>query len=583
MWITRSAKIISLFVLGVLSILGIASFAADPSFSLSISSWTQLKLHCNYIMGVIINPGAVSYNWFDSTVKFDSGFATITHISINPFFTSSTNGYIKSGFLYRAYGVRPAWSGNSVLQAATFWFKTIQNTLSTMLEFTTLTGWTIIFDKNTTDDGAVINSSISSLDTLTGITDATYTFVPLSCIVDSNAPGMSNTDPSNGDRYVDTGHVVSFILYDWAGPWTAVWPAPLGTNNRSHYRYSWLNAILTNYQPAPSTVDNQEWVNSGSIVVNISCPTCSWSWAYTFTAANLNITTWLWNSSINRYTRDSKDRWYAVNFPAPAPYEIEKLVTVNVQWVDNPNENGNIHTGNYSFSFNAPSLPTIARIAPSLSTNINPKIDPIIFHFEDDWAGVNPDTISLTIPEILSGSTVIYTGYTYSWSDFTIILINGSAGTGNSGWYEVSFTPKREFPSNTTITLTWSVYDYAANHWIYAGSFTTRMSCADRWCADIFQLNILWWTNIWNYLFTWSLIIVTWTNLSSPYPYLTWTNNDILMCGRPYTWTILTWNIWIYDKSGTQINGSMFTGNEIYITGMDGLDFIFSGDKIIIQ
>jgi len=82
--------------------------------------------------------------------------------------------------------------------------------------------------------------------------------------------------------------------------------------------------------------------------------------------------------------------------------------------VDNPNENGNIHTGNYSFSFNAPSDPTIARITPSGSTNIDPKIDPIVFHFEDDRAGVNPDTISLTIPEIMSGIDLIYTGYTYS-------------------------------------------------------------------------------------------------------------------------------------------------------------------------
>jgi len=183
----------------------------------------------------------------------------------------------------------------------------------------------------------------------------------------------------------------------------------------------------------------------------------------------------------------------------------------------------------------------------------------------------------------MSWSILLYTGYTYSWADLTIILNHWWAGTGNSGWYEVSFTPKRAFPSNTIIQLTWSVYDYAGNNGIYWGNFRTRMTCVDRWCADIFTLNILWGTNIGNYLFTWSLIIITWTNLSSPYPYFTGVNNDILMCWLPYTWTILTWNIWIFDTSGTQINGILYTWKELYITGMDGLDFIYSGGIIIIQ
>jgi len=86
----RSVKIISLLVLSVLSILGITSFAADPSFSF-IPASTGLKLHCNYIMGIVITPGGVSYNGFESTVKFDTGTTSINHISINPFFTSSTN------------------------------------------------------------------------------------------------------------------------------------------------------------------------------------------------------------------------------------------------------------------------------------------------------------------------------------------------------------------------------------------------------------------------------------------------------------------------------------------------------------
>ena len=98
-----------------------------------------------------------------------------------------------------------------------------------------------------------------------------------------------------------------------------------------------------------------------------------------------------------------------------------------------------------------------------------------------------------------------------------------------------------------------------------------------------FGLNILWWTFAWNTMFSWMLIIITWTNSNSIYPYLTWVNNDILMCWLPYTGTILTGNIWIYDTNGILINGASFSWDSLYITGMDGLDFILSNDQIHIQ
>jgi hypothetical protein len=135
----------------------------------------------------------------------------------------------------------------------------------------------------------------------------------------------------------------------------------------------------------------------------------------------MNITTWMGTSTINRYTRDSVDRGYTVSFPAPAPYQIEKLVTVSLSGRDNPNENGVVHTGSYSFSFNAPVAPTITRLIPASSINIDTKINPLVFVFSDTWAGVNPDTISITIPQFSSGS-IFYTGYTYSGSDLTITL-----------------------------------------------------------------------------------------------------------------------------------------------------------------
>jgi hypothetical protein len=104
---TTTGKIIIISLLSMLSTLGLVTFAADPSFSISVNSGTQLKLHCNYTMGIMINPGGVSYNGFDSTLKFDDTNVAVNHMAINAFFNSTTSGFIKSGYLYRAYGVNP--------------------------------------------------------------------------------------------------------------------------------------------------------------------------------------------------------------------------------------------------------------------------------------------------------------------------------------------------------------------------------------------------------------------------------------------------------------------------------------------
>jgi len=534
----------------------------------------------------VITPDGYRYNGFDSTVKFDSWNVILTHQSIDPFFTSTTNGYIKSGFLYRAYGVRPGDIWTNVLTAANFLFTTTQNILSTFLEFTTLTGGTIIFDPNTTDDGAVVNSSVSSLDILTGVYNAGYSFVAYPCIVDNNAPLLMNPSPINNARYIPSDYRVSFILYDWQWPWVSAGISPMtNTNNRSHYRYSGGATLLSNYQDAPNSVDNQRWVRSWTIQTTIACPTCTaFGGPYIFTGNDLSIITWTGNTNINQFTRNSKERGYVVSFPAPAPYEIEKLVTLTIVWADNHNELGATHTGTFVLSFNAPQAPTITMNSPTNNaTFIDTTINPLLFHFEDDWAWINTGTIAITIPDIYSWGELLYTWYTYSGSDLTISLVHGLPGLWNSGSYQVSFTPQQAFPSNTHIYVTWYVKDLAGNTTTNNRQFTTRPSCSFWWCIDMFQVDIEAGLFSWNYMFSWSLIIITWTNLTSPYPYFTGNNGTILMCWRPYTWTQLTGNIWIYDTLGTIINGTHYTWEELYITWIDGIDFIFSGHTIIVQ
>lgn len=575
-----------LFAFLMVHLLCASVFAQSPNFSISPVSGTQLKLHCSYNFWIILDSNTLPYNGFDSTVQFDSWSVILTHQSVNPFFTSTTNWYIKSGFLYRSYGVKPGWFWSTLLTTSNFLFTTTQNILSTQLLFTDRNGWPITFDTNTTDDGAVINSSISSLDILSWVQHATYTFLPYPCILDTNSPRLIDINTLNTTRFVEEDRFISFLLYDWQWPWIEAGIAPMtNTNNRSHYRYSWWTTTLANYVKAPTTVDNQAWVNSWSITITVACPSCSWFWGpYILSGSTLQTLAWTGATDKNQYTRDSKERGYLIGFSAPAPYEVEKLVTITIVGADNPNELGSTHTGTFMLSFNAPQDPTIDMITPVPNTTfVDTKISPLVFHFEDDWAWIDTGSIHITLPTLYSWTDILYTGHVYSWTDLIITPISGQAWLWNAWSYEVSLIPQQKFPTNTTITITGYVQDLAGNSHNTTWSFTTRPSCSFRWCNETFQVHILGGLFSWEQLFSWSALIVTGTFPDSIYPYLTWNNNEILVCGRPYLWTNLTGNIWFYDNSWETLTSLLYTENDLYISWMDGVDFILSGNVVIIQ
>lgn len=565
-----------------LVLLGI-TFAADPSYNFLPASGTELKMHCNYNGNLYLKAGGQNYNAFESTINFDSTNLQINHVSINSPFTQN-QGNVFSGDLYRTYGALPGWQKSSTnVNAITFWFKTLTNTSSSVLSFTDRLGDPIIFGAATTDDWATLNGfDVNGADILTAVYDASYTFVPLPCIPDTNNPLISNFVPSNGQRYVPSNQVVSFLTYDWAGPGNVSGPSPLATNNRSHYWYQGTSPLnIANYVDAPDTVDNQEGVNSGSIKVTVSCPTCVGSWSYVLSWSDLTISDWAGDGSRNQWTWDSQRRGYDVSFDAPASYEIEKQVTVSLESVDNPNELWAVHTGTTSFSFNAPIAPIISRIYPITDTFVSPnKSNPIRLYISDDWAGIDTWTLSITIPAIMSWAEQLLTGYTYSWSDFIFTLSWGSEWLGNSGKYSVDFYPQWDFPANETVLITWLVSDLAGNQWSFTTSFTTRPDCSFFGCSEILNINILEWINVWSFDFTGTILVVTGTNPNSPYPYLTWVNNDTLVCWYPWTGAILTGNISIYDQSWTMLNGSEYTGKSLYITG---LNFTVVDGVIIVQ
>lgn len=552
-------------------------FVTSQNFSFTPISGQILKLYCNYDFNVVLTPVGQVYNGFASTVKFNSWEVSVLHKSVNALLDNSSSGFVVGGNLYRAYGALPPGAKSSTtIFATTFGFQTLASITGTLLQFTTLTGGPITFGLATTADWITIDGPDVGWDILATTLDASYTFMPLPCVVDVNAPTFNGMNPTFNQRFVSSGAIFSALIYDRT--WSSVinGPAPLWSNNTKHYRYSGLDtSILANYQAAPLTVDNQQWVNSGSIKITVSCPTCTsfGGNSYVLSWSDLNIILWTGDTTHNRYTWDSQDRGYRISFAPPVAYEIEKQVTVTGQVVDNPNETGAIHTGTLSLSFNAPQVPVITPLYPlSGAVFVEWKNTlKVKFYFTDDRAGIDTWSIRITIPQIMSGVDVLMTGYTYSGSDLEIILSWGAEWLGNSWSYLVQFFPKRNFPSDTWVRITWFVLDLAGNTWLLNMSFVTRPSCAQWWCNEIFQVINLTWNYAWIFDFSWALIILTGADPhpNSPYPYLAWDNWDILMCGFPYSGTILTGNIPLVDAQDVSIKWSLYTWLELYITGLN--------------
>ncbi|MFZ2150975.1 MAG: hypothetical protein WAZ12_03340 [Candidatus Absconditicoccaceae bacterium] len=569
-----------LIINGILIIIGYFSnvFAANPSFDIYPGSGSNLKLHCRYLFNAKLNAGGQSYNGFDYMINFNSGETNIIHSAVDPFFSSSPAGFIKSGYLYRSYGA--ATTGSAIdRNLTTFIFYTISNIGSSILNFTNCDGGTIAFGSDTTADCAVVNGySVGGLDILTGINDATYNFSTLPCVPDIDNPTISNVSISNGSTQIPSNQNIFMLINDRQGNPTSnvSGPAPLENNKRSHYRYSGLNTTLGNYVAAPSSVDNQEGINSGSIKITVTAPSYPSYGTYILSGSSLTISDFTGNGSINKFTWDSEIRGYNISFSPPSPYPVEKQISITITAKDKANELGQTHTGTYSFSFNSPIAPVISMLSPSTTTFISPTLSQIKFYITDDRAGINTGSIKFTIPAIYSGAILLMSGYTYSGDDLTFVLSGGSAGLGSGGDYIVSFVPKRNFPSNTGISITGLFLDLAGTTGSANFSFSTRPECSYFGCSTFLGIDIDGITSN----FDGKFLIITGTNPDGPYPYFTGINNDILMCGPNFTGTSITGNIPLNNTNSQSILGIHYTGTQLYITG---LDIILSGNIVFIQ
>lgn len=528
-----------------------AAIASDPNFSFSPSSGTKMKLYCPNPVYMIIDWWSDTFNWFQSSISFDSNNIIVVTWVIHADFESASNAINWS--LYNVWWVMNGWFNTWILTWVSFDIITKSNILSTSLYFVDENWNDPVFWPNTTKDGISLNGYDKWLaDILSGVIPVTYEFVALPCEADWNAPTITNISAWTTKVPTDA---ISFLTYDWGGGLVSYWFSGNSVWNISNY-----------VSATGKHVDNQEWVDSSSISVRVSCPTCSNPKLNM--EAPLSISDWNWDNTKNALTWDSERRWYNVSFGAPFTYEVEKKVTVEISVSDNPNENGKVHTGTKTFSFNAPVAPEILPISPSTSDFVSPSREFITFKVSDDWAGV--DTWKVVISTIYSGKEFIYSG-----SDLTFVLTWWDVGLWNAWSYIVSFMPKEDFPVSTKITVNVTWVDLAWTTGTYQREFTTRPSCDFFWCID--SLDIV--MGGISYLFTWKFLSVTWTNPNSTYPYFTWENNEILMCGKDWTWINFV-GIPIYDVTWNLLWWSTYTNHQLIITW---LNFVFNSWVILIQ
>lgn len=535
-------------------------YSFSNEFELSPASWAIFKYHCNKDIEIKIKKWNDDFLAFASVIKFNTWNLFLTHNSINPFFTNNTGSSVLTGLgLYSTEWASmlgwtsDMWVADFTIQTKS-WFKGDFISLNFVNS-----GWNApSFWLGTTDDGIFITSPDRPGDTLTWVTNATYYFEAYPCIDDTNPPIVFNNSWSpniNGWRILWSWNTIKVLVLDW------IW-------NKGHYWYQGLATDIDNYVLAPNNVDNQNWVNSWTISVQINNSANGWN----IETPILNIYPYTGSELPNKWTWHSMDRGYWVEFQNEIPFEIEKQVTITITWYDNENRLKQSFLMNKFFVFNRSENPIINIINPiNASTGQDYNLSGIYFNARDSWAWVDTGKVYITIPAIYSGTELLLTWYTYSWSDLEFTWVNWTPEAGGSSSYDIKLKPKRRFPSNTKIIITGMVVDLAWNTGYKSWHFFTEPTCKDLGCFDFLNINFL--TGIYSTynprLFTWKYLVVTWLSYNTNYPYFTWTDWDTLVCGFDYEWTMLTWNVDIYSNTWIMINWHFYTWKELYITWLD--------------
>ena len=356
--------------------------------------------------------------------------------------------------------------------------------------------------------------------------------------------------------------------------------------------------VVTNYVSVPnslvSKIDNQEWVDSGTIKVVIHYDDFYWVEDDIFSLAknNLNISDYIWSNYWYPMTWNNNRRWYWINFTNTTGYQVERQVDMYVYAWDNWLNMWSVCTHKVNsgeiihYTINQPTKPTIQWLNPTDWANgINPNAT-ISMKLSDDWAWIDTGSLIVWVEyPIWSGDTDTWERVTIvkelSWDFFTwwmFELTGWSEWLWNAWSYVVTFS-LTGLTTETGIKLSWYVEDLADNFQNSKISFETRQPCGVFGCRDTFEIR--WFDeNDWlNEIFSkWPIVIfVTWSNDIT----FTWEGNSELICG----WSMsasLTWNIKMFDENWNIIS------NEIDITDMWDIYFLwldveYNNEELIIK
>lgn len=396
----------------------------------------------------------------------------------------------------------------------------------------------------------LLNLSYNGADTLTWVQDLTINFYACPCDLDNTAPTITNWSHDSNTHYTGD-QIISFLAYDKGGSLRKYW-----TNwSKDLSNYTWW---------APAWMDNQEWVNSGTISIKVITENGD---ELPIIPNSIIPYTW-YISSTPQYTWDGNYRWYFVSFETSG-LQVETPMTIVVSVSDNALNwdwwcTTSAHTKVYTGKLNQKEAPTIALNSPTWQ-NINPNVW-VELTVSDSRAWVDTGSVVFEILPITSGWQLIMSWSIYSWSDLHFELIDWSTELWWASKYRVSFQPTYDFAVSSTITISWYAKDYVEMETYQTFTFGTRADCTFYGCVNFVDIFSGTRNNLIQWHFTWSLIVVTGT--LAPYPYLTWADGDIVMCGPIDESINLTWSVDIYSE-WQRINGNLYPYEDLYVTGLD--------------
>jgi len=343
--------------------------------------------------------------------------------------------------------------------------------------------WFYALPNNTAWDTNLSYGWEDYLDVPAGVWLANYSFITGTCVPDTKKPETPNSYKNvvNNSYRVSSGIDINFRIIDQN--WSS-----------ADFRYPSNDFSLSNYSIAPAYIDNQYWVNSGTIKVIIDGN----SYSDEFTLNWVNNFSSIVATGI---TRHRKDKWYDIVLDPLHDFRVEEWITITIQWYDNTHiSKQNSYFQTETFRFNQAKSPEVvwssfAWRQPNRNDLIDPELEEIKFRVQDDRAGV--DSWSLVI-EVRTWTSTFPNGWvikTYSNNEFTK---SGVTLTFASNWlpwsnsithsynYDITLTWFWILPENTYIRVMvgWVDMGYIPQHFNpYSFHFKTRQSCSSLQCG----------------------------------------------------------------------------------------------------